>query len=158
AHLEPDLIGEHQIASLDRNAVDLIEGCLRWIEGEPEADRSKRRRNLITVLQRATRPEHGAVAGRASDLLDHLIRSNTAIVAAEMIATAIETPGALLSLLVATVPALDEDSLATVYAALPLQSLVLMDLALAVAERRLALARLATAPTGATNDRPAVAR
>ena len=55
--LEPDLLGEHHVAGAAD--VELIEGCLRWIEGELEADRLKRRQALLTVLQRAAQPKHG---------------------------------------------------------------------------------------------------
>ena len=39
-----DLIGEHHVASAAD--VELIEGCLHWIEGEPDPDRAKRRHTL----------------------------------------------------------------------------------------------------------------
>ncbi len=72
AELAPDLIGEHHVATI--GDVELIEDCLRWIEDEPAELQEKRRRDLVTVLQRATQPEHGAKANdRAAALLDHLI-------------------------------------------------------------------------------------
>ncbi len=72
-HLEPDLIGEHQVAST--GDIELIEGCLTWIEGEPEAGRAKTRRDLLTVLQRASLAEHGpAVQAQAANLLRHLVK------------------------------------------------------------------------------------
>ena len=58
--LEPDLIGEHHVATVAD--AELIDGCLSWIEAEPAETREKRRRDLLTVLQRATQPEHGATA------------------------------------------------------------------------------------------------
>jgi hypothetical protein len=66
--LEPDLIGEHHVAAV--GDAELIDGCLAWIAGEPEETRQKRRRDLLTVLQRATHPDHGAAAALASNLLD----------------------------------------------------------------------------------------
>ena len=64
AHLEPDLIGEHHVATVADT--ELLDGCLSWIEADPGEVRAKRRRDLLTVLQRATQAEHGAAAnGRA---------------------------------------------------------------------------------------------
>ena len=51
------LLGEHHVAGIADT--DLIDGCIAWIGSEPEDTREKRRRDLLTLLVRATRPEHG---------------------------------------------------------------------------------------------------
>lgn len=98
AHLEPDLIGEHHIASVADE--DLLESCLKWIDREPEESRQKRRRSLLTVLQRATHDEHGEEAiEHAASLLAYLIEKHTATLAYAMELVGEETPeGALLPL------------------------------------------------------------
>ena len=94
AHLEPDLIGEHQVGIIAD--VELIEGCLRWIMDGPEAEQTRRRRDVITVLQRATQPEHGPRAvGKAMTLLGHLARVHIDTLVTDIIAVIVETPGAL---------------------------------------------------------------
>jgi tetratricopeptide (TPR) repeat protein len=139
--LEPDLIGEHHVAAVaDRN---LIESCRRWIETEPLEAQAKRRRDLLTVLQRATQPEHGEKATKASKLLDHLIKDHVRQFAADMIDVATETRGALVGLLDQQLDTFDSDALDAINAALPDQSQTLMDLSYRVAERRAALARAA---------------
>lgn len=81
--LEPDLIGEHHIALVADN--ELIEGCLRWITTEPVDTREKRRRDLLTILQRATQLEHGIEANnRVVSLLDHLIQTRSRNLASDM--------------------------------------------------------------------------
>ena len=42
AHLEPDLIGEHHVATVADT--ELLDGCLSWIEADPGEVRAKRRR------------------------------------------------------------------------------------------------------------------
>jgi tetratricopeptide (TPR) repeat protein len=138
--LEPDLIGEHHVATV--GDIELIDGCLRWIEAEPADMRGKRRRDLLTVLQRATQPEHGTEANnRALTLLDHLVSTQARTLAAEMVAVMVDTPGALADRLDQHVDMLDEKSLGAITAALPNQSLSLMNLSLRVAVRRAHLAR-----------------
>jgi hypothetical protein len=133
--LEPDLIGEHHVATVGDN--DLIEGCLCWIADEPAEMQEKRRRDLLTVLQRATQPEHGAIAkSRAAALLDHLVGGSMESLAGDMVAVTIETPGAMADLFNRQVDTLDEEALAALDNALPLQSLALMELSLRVATRR----------------------
>lgn len=138
--LEPDLIGEHHVATIAD--ADLIDSCLSWIQSEPAETQQKRRRDLLTVLQRATQPEHGAIAMvQASGLLDGLIPSRLSSLAADMIAVMIETPGALGRILDQRIDRLDDDALAALDDELPMQSLALMELSLRVAERRVAFAR-----------------
>ena len=136
--LEPDLIGEHHVAATADTG--LTGGCLAWIEAEPEDTREQRRRAIITVLQRATRAEHGAKAEKAVALLDHLVATALAPLATDMVAVMVDTPGRLETVLRARVAGLEDyDALATLHYALPHQSLALMDLSLAVAERLAAL-------------------
>jgi tetratricopeptide (TPR) repeat protein len=139
AHLEPDLIGEHHVASVADN--EMVDGCIAWIGGAPVDVQPKHRRDLLTVLQRATYAEHGPRAERAKGLLDHLIGTHLVTVASEMMAVVVDTPGALLDRLRLRIEALDADSLAALDAALPMQSLVLMDISLDVARRLAELAR-----------------
>jgi len=99
AYLEPDLIGEHHVASLAD--VELIEGCLRWISSQPDVEQHNRRRDLLTVLQRATQPEHGTSATkRAAELLNHIILQHGEQYVAELVAVAVDTTGALAQILV----------------------------------------------------------
>ena len=153
AHLEPDLIGEHHVALV--GDVDLIEGCLRWIESEPPEAQEKLRRNLLTVLQRSAAEEHGAQAtANVRELLDHLISEHIKSLAGDMIAVAIEIPGKLIELLDQQVSKLDEDALAAIDATLPRQSLTLMQLSLRVAELRAHMARNLSAAADAAADFP----
>jgi tetratricopeptide (TPR) repeat protein len=138
--LEPDLIGEHHVASAADT--ELIEGCLHWIEGEPQPDRAARRHAMLRVLQHATQPEHGMeVVGRARSLIDHLVCTQLPTLGVDVVSVIRDTPGALIDRVREQVPILDESALAALDSALPLQSFVLMDLSLAVAEKREQLAR-----------------
>jgi hypothetical protein len=111
APLEPDLIGEHHVATV--GDVELIDGCLRWIAAEPTENQAKRRRSLLTVLQRATQPEHGTKANdQAVMLLDHLVGRHAKALAADLVAVMMDTQGALAERVDRQVDALDEESLA----------------------------------------------
>jgi hypothetical protein len=150
AHLEPDLIGEHQVASI--GDVQLIEGCLTWIEAGSQPERAKRRRDLITVLQRATQPEHGAhVAAQASALLDHVVRGRMASLAGDIVAVMADTPGRLREVVESALDALDAEGLVALDGALPLMHLQLLELALEVSQRHVqaAQAQLARAEADA---------
>jgi hypothetical protein len=115
--LEPDLIGEHHVATM--GDIELIDGCLRWIEAEPADMRGKRRYDLLAVLQRATQPEHGTEANnRALTLLDHLVSTQARTLAAEVVAVMVDTPGALADRLDQHADMLDEKSLGAIAAAL----------------------------------------
>ncbi len=140
AHLEPDLIGEHHVATSADTA--LLDACLAWIDGEPADQRAKRRQDLVTVVQRATQAEHGADAiARATRLIDHLVAKHTATLAAAMIPVMIETQGALLQRLEAALPRFDEGALDALDAAMPHQTFTLADLAFAVTEQLVAHSR-----------------
>ncbi|HRE87094.1 MAG TPA: toll/interleukin-1 receptor domain-containing protein [Accumulibacter sp.] len=149
--LEPDLIGEHHVATV--GDPELVDGCLRWIEAEPTETQAKRRRNFLTVLQRATQPEHGTLAnGQAVVLLDHLVSMHAKALAADLVAVMMDTQGALAERVDRQVDALDDESLAAIDTELPIQSLSLMDLSLHVAERRAWLARQRLAAVDALED------
>lgn len=157
AALEPDLIGEHELlASGDE---DLLDACRAWIDGLPEPDRTPRRRILFTLLQRATRGEHGSSAQVAEALLRHLVAGLTEDEVSDLIAVAIETPGPLPALLTAAVPKFAEGLLGALAKAMPEQTVALADLADALAARRLdaARARIDTGE-GSEEDGAALAR
>jgi tetratricopeptide (TPR) repeat protein len=137
AGLEPDLIGEHHVADVATDA--LVDACIAW-----SGDDSTRRQHILTVLNRATRVEHGAKASRAAAQLDRLVRTQAAGLGGDLVKVALETPGRLLDLcpaLKAQLDRLDEPALAAIDAALPMHSLTLMELSLAVAAIRVDLAR-----------------
>jgi hypothetical protein len=89
--LEPDLIGEHHVADVATDA--LVDACIAWA-GED----SVQRQHILTVLNRATRVEHGAKASRAAAQLDRLVRTQAAGLAGDLIKVGLETPGRLLDL------------------------------------------------------------
>jgi hypothetical protein len=55
--LEPDLVGEHQIARVID--VELVSGCITWRYALPDVERDRTLRAFLTVLDRATTEEHG---------------------------------------------------------------------------------------------------
>ncbi|MFM9941237.1 MAG: tetratricopeptide repeat protein [Hyphomicrobiaceae bacterium] len=135
AHLEPDLIGEHHVASI--GDVELIEGCLRWIASEPEVEREIRRRSFLTVLQRATQPEHGAKANEhAASLLDHIISHYATELAQDLVTVALDTPGNLPRLLAKAAPHLSSAAIEALFWAMPTRSLKLDEAAVALAIKR----------------------
>jgi tetratricopeptide (TPR) repeat protein len=137
--LEPDLLGEHHVASL-KEAESLVLACLDWA-----GDEGGKRRSILSVLNRATRIEHGAEARHACDLLDRLIRDRLPSLAADMVAVMVETLGALAERLDRQINALDDEALSELDTALPLKSLSLMDLSLRVAQHLADLARASAA-------------
>lgn len=137
--LEPDLIGEHHVASVGDS--ELVDGCVQWIEGEPDAAREAHRRDLLTVLQRATQPEHGQAAARAGALLGHLIESHGQTMAAALVAVMIDTPGQLANVLERKLPELQMDPLRAIDDAVPTQTVSLLDLSMKIAAQRVALTK-----------------
>lgn len=132
--LEPDLVGEHHVATTAD--IELLDGCVAWIEGLPEHLRPQRRVDMLNVLQRATQEEHGAASvARASALLDHLVEHHTESMAAAIVAVMGDTPGALFSRLEAHVDAFAEPELAAIAFALPRKHVSWMEFSLCVAER-----------------------
>ena len=111
---------------------------------------AKHRRDLLTVLQRTTQPEHGEAADSAARLLDHLVLNHTRALAGDLVAVVIDTPGQLVDRLLAHTDGLDEESLDALNMALPHQSLVLMDVAHRVAERLAALAQASASANKST--------
>jgi tetratricopeptide (TPR) repeat protein len=138
APIEPGLLGEHHVAAIAD--AELIGGCLAWLETQPEAGRGKRRRDLITTLQRASLAEHGAKAGKAAALLDWLILHRTPALAADFVAVLVETPGQLQSRIEAALDTLDFNALRALDFALPQMHLQLLELAHAVSSRHAAQA------------------
>jgi tetratricopeptide (TPR) repeat protein len=150
--LEPRLVGEHHVAHVVTNA--LVDACLDWAG----ADRGRRQR-ILTVLNRASRAEHGARACRAEAQLDRLVRTQAAALGADLIEVAFETPGPLLDLcpaLEAQLGGLDEPALAAIDAALPSQSLTLMELSLTVATQLTDHARKLEAASAAADISPSL--
>jgi tetratricopeptide (TPR) repeat protein len=126
--LEPDLVGEHLIAA--EGDARLIDACLAWA-GEDGA----RRRAILTVLQRATRPEHGHRAQVAQARLDEVLKSRAAPLAKDLVAVALETPGELANLMERAAPWLDPENAEALNKAIPQQTLNLMAAAGALAAR-----------------------
>jgi tetratricopeptide (TPR) repeat protein len=149
--LEPDLMGEHHV--LDVVTDEMVDACLDWA-----GDNLKQRQHILTVLNRATRPEHGAKASRAEGQLGRLVKARAAALSGDFIKVAVETPGRLMDVLEASLQSLDERALETIDAALPLRSLALMELALSVAKRRTDLARKLGAAAAAPADSAAQLR
>ncbi len=139
APIEPDLLGEHQVAAIAD--AELIEGCLAWIETRPKAEREERRCDFVATLQRATGSEHGAKAGNAAALLDRLILHHTPALAAAFVAVLTGTPGRLQARIEAALDALDTAALAALDLALPLMHPQLKELAQAVSARSTALSK-----------------
>lgn len=126
--LEPDLIGEH-LAAADGDE-RLIDACLDWA-----GDDIDRRRAILTVLQRATRGEHGAKSRGAQAGLDRVLVTRAAALAADLIAVALETPGELPVLIERAAAGLDSDAADVLNRAIPMQTLRLMNAAGALAAR-----------------------
>jgi len=134
--LEPDLVGEHHVATLAD--AELVDGCLDWLDGDDVAapERPTRQTGLLTVLLRATAPEHGAAAGAgARTRLAEIVRSRTEALAAPLMATATTAPGVLVPLLQAEIPSMGEDALLAIVQAVPGRSVLLDDVALQAAAR-----------------------
>ena len=147
--LEPDLIGEHHVTDVITDT--LVDACLDWA-----GDDRERRQHILTVLNRATRAEHGVNANRAAAQLARLVRTQAAALGGDLVKVAFETPGRLLDLcpaLETQLDGLDDSELAAIDAELPIQSLTLMVLSLSVASRRADLARELDA-TGEAADVP----
>jgi tetratricopeptide (TPR) repeat protein len=149
--LEPDLIGEHHVLECIGNDV-LVDTCLDWAGENREP-----RRRILTMLNRATRAEHGAKASRAEAQLARLVATRAGVLGGDLIRAGLETPGRLLELcaaLEAQIDNLDENALAEIDSALPLQSMALMALALRVAERLADLARKFFATVASASPSP----
>jgi tetratricopeptide (TPR) repeat protein len=126
--LEPDLVGEHLMAA--DGDTRLIDACLDWA-GEDMA----RRRAILTVLQRATRGEHGVKSHGVQAGLNHVLLTRAGAFAADLIAVAQETPGELPVLIERAAPSLDPDVADALNRAIPIKTLRLMRAAGALAAR-----------------------
>lgn len=140
APLEPDLLGEHEVATTADD--DLINGCIGWIDTLPDAEGRLRRRALLTVLQRATQPEHGAERiAEAEARIVAIIRDHGSALAEDIVAVMSDTPGATKAVLERELDRLDPAALSAFAFALPLMHLQLLELALAVSQRHVAAAK-----------------
>jgi tetratricopeptide (TPR) repeat protein len=152
--LEPDLVGERHVLKVISD--ELIDACLDWA-----GENRERRRHILTVLNRATRPEHGVEASRAEIQLGRLVTARAGVLGADLIAVALETPGRLLDLCSAIetqVDKLKESALTAIDATLPLRWLTLMSLSLRVAERLAAWAKDVHAAADASANVPSGVR
>jgi hypothetical protein len=153
APLEPDLIGEHEVATTADD--ELIGGCLDWIETLPEAEREPGRRRLLTVLQRATRPEHGAErCAEAEARIAAIIGDHGTALAPDIVAVMTETPGAMKVVFERMLDRLDLAALSAFDFALPLMHLQLLELALAVSQRHVEAAKEHLARADAHSGEP----
>jgi hypothetical protein len=104
AALEPDLIGEHLVAAtLDDK---LVEVCLDWADGD-----DVKRRAVLTILNRATRADHGNRAVSAIARLEKVLMSQSTRVALDLVEVAIGSEGELLSLLPRAFPQMPTEAL-----------------------------------------------
>ncbi|MEM9764801.1 MAG: toll/interleukin-1 receptor domain-containing protein, partial [Pseudomonadota bacterium] len=142
AALEPDLIGEHEVASVGEDDGEaLVDACLAWIATLPEAERAHRRQLLFTVLQRATRAEHGAEADEAEAMLAHVLTDPDADTITDLVSVAIETPGRLAALLEQAAARLPPAALSALEDAVPAETIALAGVADAAAAVREGQAR-----------------
>jgi tetratricopeptide (TPR) repeat protein len=138
--LEPDLIGEHHVASVADQ--ELIDGCMAWIGSLPEEDRPTREVNLALTLQRASNAEHGeTVTRRACDLLDHLVLRHGTTLAPAIVVAIVTTPGLLLDRLSSCLDSVSNDALEQINYALPQLHVSLMEVSLRTANRFSQIAR-----------------
>jgi tetratricopeptide (TPR) repeat protein len=126
--LEPDLVGEH-LAAADGDT-RIVDACLCWA-GED----AKRRRDVLTVLQRATRVEHGAKADAAKAALEYVATTRGVVLMDDLIDVALKTPGDLPAVLERAAIAIDPDAADAFNRAIPKQTLRLMKAAAALAAR-----------------------
>ncbi len=128
--VEPDLIGEHLVATTADEL--LLDATLAWADGSPE-----RIRAVLTTLNRASRAEHGPKSSAHADLLlRRLVRSRAAAAdwARLIIEVAIDTSGELPNVLteLAREGALTVDQFEVIATNLPLQTESLAQTVLAV--------------------------
>ena len=137
--VEPDLIGEHHVLSqLDE---DLLDACLSWADADPQ-----RQIDLLTVLDRATRKEHGeTMTGRARSMLRRAIDQRLTPWVSQIVDVSVSGRGDLPDVLLSACPALDTETLATLETALDQPTVRLALVKLALGEHRVAEARAAVA-------------
>lgn len=132
--LEPDLVGEH-LVTMDADQ-RLVDACLDWA-----GDSIERRRAILTVLNRATRDEHGPGADRAKAPLERTVRERGASLAPDLIVVALDTPGELPNVLEHAAEGLDPVATENLLAAIPMRTVRLARPALPLAERSVDFAR-----------------
>jgi len=88
APLEPDLLGEHHVTTVCDDAI--VDTCLGL-----GADNEELRRSILTVLNRASRSEHGSYGHEAHRQLARLVRERSAELASDLVHVAVTTPGRL---------------------------------------------------------------
>ena len=140
--LEPDLVGEHLVVSEAdwdlMHALQLIEACLGWDDGS-----KARWKHVLTVLNRASKAEHGTKARLAELLLVEVVSRYAVDLAPVLVEVALAEPeGRLPGAIVTAIQRLDEEALEALEAVIPFQTFRLMDAAHAVAVRQLELARV----------------
>ena len=154
--VEPDLIGEHLLLTecasevTSQSLFDLVVACLDWSDGE-----DVRWASILSVLNRATKPDHGELAALAEDILRRLVSGYGEMLAPVLVKAAIDEPGGRLdAVMAAALPNVDEAVVAALGAAMPEHTVALRSAALALTERRVGDARNDTAAAGeiATDD------
>jgi tetratricopeptide (TPR) repeat protein len=94
--LEPDLLGEHliltEIAWDNQQGFDLVYACLGWDSRAPI-----RWRQVLNVLNRATRPDHGAKTAHAEALLARVIEQFGEDLSSYLIDESVQTPSGTLA-------------------------------------------------------------
>ena len=150
--LEPDLVGEHLTAA--HADARLIDGCVAFAATLPEGERDKSHEALVTVLQRATRGEHGEKAKRAEALIDHLVRQHGTALAKPLMQVMESTPGRAMQRVEALLGELPLEAIAALSFALPRYNTKWLEFAVRVTERHVAAARDAAAAIGALDAEP----
>lgn len=153
--VEPDLVGEHLVATCADER--LVEATLAWAE-----DAAERRRAILTVLNRATRHEHGPnprERARAHLQLVVTQQVNKPHWASDIIETAIHTQGALPAIVEEAAPHLTLAGLQALAQAMPMRTLRLANTAHAVAAAYVVRARamLQSQPSPSEHDRGVLA-
>lgn len=141
--LEPDLVGEHMVlteAARDLTlAQRLVDACLAWDDGD-----KTRWRTLLTVLNRATKPEHGSKAALALKILADIVQRYALDLAPVLVDVAVAEPeGCLGQVIEEVAPTLEVSVLHILEASLPDASEVLTEAALVVTATLVSAARKA---------------
>jgi len=147
APVEPDLLGEHLVADVAGG-----EPQQRLIPLALEGDDRDRRRMVLTVLDRATRAEHGGRGDKAAAALKTLLQDRLEAPdwREDVLTVSLEGPGRLPDLVAELVRAGAVDGVVEALRdAMPEQTVRLMDLALAVQQ---ALVRLHPRPSEPWDD------
>ena len=134
--LEPDLVGEHHVALT--SDVKLVNGCLSAIANSGnEVLTSEKFSAVLTVLNRATRGEHGPASANAVELLEAIVRTLSEQLASIIVPIALNSPGRLSDILTNAVDTMTDQQLEAIEACLPDWSFGLAECALKVTRKRL---------------------